>query len=113
MKLKWIIRVVAVVLVALIILGYAGFAFRDIFRGPQIIVNEPINGSSFASSSVAIKGVVDRVQSIELNGRLILIDEQGNFNEIVLLSPGYNVETLQAKDKFGRSTEARIELIKN
>jgi hypothetical protein len=46
-----------------------------------------------------------------LNDRQIFVDKDGTFNEELLLSPGYNVWTIQAKDKFGRIVTKKIELV--
>ncbi len=106
-----ILKVSVIILGILIVLGYALFATHDFILGPTISVTEPANGATFTSPSIRIKGVVLRIQDISLNGRSITIDEQGNFNEAVLLAPGYNVFTLAARDKFGRSKDVRLELV--
>lgn len=97
--------------IILIVAGYALFATHDIILGPSISVSEPINGSSFTTPSIRIKGIVLRIREITLNGRPITIDDKGNFNEAVLLAPGYNLFTLTARDKFGRSKDYRLELV--
>lgn len=108
---KKILRVLVYVVIILIVLGYALFATHDFIIGPTINVSEPLNGSSFLNPSIRIKGVVKRIQAITLNGRPITIDDKGNFNEAVLLAPGYDVFMLTAHDKFGRSKDYRLELI--
>jgi hypothetical protein len=88
-------------LVALIILGYATYASHGFIKGPTVSILQP-KESIFSTSTVSIVGKADRIKTLNLNGRAIFIDEQGNFTETVLLSPGYNVETIEARDKFGR-----------
>jgi hypothetical protein len=106
-----LLRIFAYTLGILIVLGYALFATHDFLLGPTIIVSEPLNGSTFHESSVEIKGQVLRIQDITLNGRSITIDDKGNFEEDVLLAPGYNIFYLSARDKFGRSKDYRLELV--
>ena len=108
---KKILRIGIYSLIALIVIGYAIFASFSFIQGPEIEISYPENGSTFASSTLEIRGVVERSQDITLNGRSILIDDKGNFDEHTLLSPGYNVFTLHARDKFGRSREYRLELV--
>ncbi len=108
---KKIVKIIVFVLISLIVIGYAFFASHDFILGPIITISEPINGSTFTSPGIVIKGVVKRIQDISLNDRSLIIDHEGNFSENVLLSPGYNVFTLIALDKFGRSKEYRLELI--
>ena len=96
-----------------IVVGYAGFAFRDIVRGPSIIITEPINGETFATSSVELRGISERAQFISLNGKPILIDENGAFSEIIVLSSGYNVSIVEARDKFGHTATQKLELVRS
>jgi hypothetical protein len=98
-------------IVILIVVGYALFATHDFIIGPTIVISEPLSGSTSSTSNIHIKGVVARIQDITLNGRSITIDDKGNFNESVLLAPGYNVFELIAKDKFGRQKDVRLELV--
>jgi hypothetical protein len=98
-------------LLALVVVGYALFTTSDLIKGPSITVSEPVNGSTFSSPNIRIKGVVKRIQEITLNGRAITIDDQGNFSEAVLLAPGYNAFLITAKDKFGRSEDVRLQLV--
>lgn len=107
-----LIRIASITIVTVIILGYALFAFRDIVRGPLIEVYVPTPGQSIATSTVLVRGMVLRVQDITLNDRPILIDQSGNFAEILLLQPGYNTITIKGGDKFGRSIHREIEIIR-
>lgn len=109
---RHLIRSGSIIGITVIILGYAGFAFRDLVRGPLIEVYEPISGQSFATSTILVRGMVLRVQDITLNGRPILIDQSGNFREMILLQPGYNTMTIKASDKFGRSTYEEFEIMR-
>jgi hypothetical protein len=106
-----LLRIGTFTLVILIVLGYALFATHDFIIGPTITIYEPQNGSTFTQADVRIKGQVQRIQDIMLNGRSITIDDKGNFNEATLLSPGYNIFELKAHDKFGRSRDVRLELV--
>jgi hypothetical protein len=106
-----ILKTLTFTAVILIVVGYGLFATHDYIVGPTILVREPANGSTFTASNIHIKGVVSRIQDITLNGRSITIDGKGNFDESVLLSPGYNIFELVAHDKFGRSKDVRLELV--
>jgi hypothetical protein len=104
----------AVVMVIVIIAGYSYYASHSIINGPTITLSSPLDSQiDFSTTTVKIEGIALRTQSITLNGRPIVVDESGNFSEIVLLSPGYNVETLIGTDKFGQSTTISRELIYN
>lgn len=95
------------------ILGYTYFQMQSLVTGPIITVLEPQNGAVVTSSHIEIKGTTKNISSINLNDRLIFIDESGAFKEKLLLSPGYNIITLRAEDKFGRNTKDTLELVYN
>ena len=106
-----LLKITAYTVAILIVLGYGIFATHDFILGPTISLSEPKNGSMFTHPDIRIRGIVQRIQDITLNGRPITIDDKGNFNEAVLLAPGYNIFELVAHDKFGRNKDVRLELV--
>lgn len=106
-----LLRITLITILTISVLGYGIYTSYDFVIGPTITISEPQNGDSFLNPSIRIKGVVKRIQEITLNDRPITIDDHGNFNEAVILAPGYNVFKLRAGDKFGRNREVRLELI--
>ena len=105
------IKILIVILLLIGILGYTYFQMQSLVTGPVITILEPLNGATLTSSLVEVTGTAKNISSINLNGRQIFIDESGTFKEKLLLSPGYNIITLRAKDKFGRETEKMLELV--
>jgi hypothetical protein len=106
------LKIGIIVLAALIIASYGAWRSLDYARGPVITVFQPIDGSMIASSTAEIIGRADRVNDLTINGRPISLDEQGNFKETLIVFPGVNIITLDAKDQFGRSTEKQIEVVR-
>jgi len=105
----WIGRSSCIVLFLFIaIFSYAKANF--ILKGIRIEVNlEKDNNSSL----VQINGNAKNAIHLILNGREIFIDKNGNFSETVGLLPGFSVITLNAEDKFGKSTEKKFDLVYN
>lgn len=99
---KHIFRIGIVILLFLIILAYAYLQARKILEGPEIHISSPKNGSTVYTSLLSINGQTKNINFISLDDRPIFIDEQGNFNEKLLLYPGYNIMKFEAKDKFGK-----------
>ncbi len=108
---KKILKFGSILLIIIILVIYAVFESYNYIIGPRIVIYEPINGSTIATSSIIISGTAYRIKDIFLNGRPITIDKEGNFNEILLLFPGYNTSLLYANDKFKRTIEHKIELV--
>jgi predicted ATPase len=79
--------------------------------GPVISISEPSNGATLTSSLIEVLGTTKNISSINLNDRQIFINESGAFEEKLLLSPGYNIITFRAEDRFGRKTQKVLELV--
>ena len=103
---------ITIFIILLCIFSYTAYEIQKLVFGPKIEVLNPQNESSISTSSlIEISGIAKNINNISLNDRKIFIDEQGNFNEKLLLSYGYNTFTIKASDKFGRNTEKTIEVI--
>ncbi|MFZ2205722.1 MAG: hypothetical protein WAV23_03975 [Minisyncoccia bacterium] len=108
---KKILKIILTSLLFLFILIYAFFISRDLIFGVKIKNVNIIDGSKVADSVMKITGVAKNAINLTLNGRDISIDQQGNFNETIILLPGYNVIEIMAKDKFGHSDEKNYKLM--
>lgn len=108
---KTMIKIFLAVLFVSVIVGYSYFQSRNLIRGPQIVLTSPATGSTLTDQVVKIKGNASNISFLSLNDRQIFVDKEGNFNEELLLSPGYNIWTIAAKDKFGRIVSKKIELV--
>ena len=106
-----IIRYSTIGVFIFIVFGYSVYQSRNIVKGPSIIITEPENGTSFNHSPITIKGQAFNNTEISIDNRLIFIDEKGIFKEKYLLSPGYNIITIVAKDKFGKTVKKILELV--
>ncbi len=105
------IKILAAIIIAGIIIAYAIWRSFNYARGPHIDIFEPTNGSAVASTSTTIKGQAKRINNLTLNGNPILIDEQGNFSEVIIVFPGTNRITIIGNDQFGRNTQTLMEII--
>jgi hypothetical protein len=95
----------------LLIIGYSAFQARKIIAGPDLTITSPTIEGIMTDPYIQVTGVAKNIKEISLNGRPIYIDEQGNFNERLVLIAGYNIIELEAKDKFNKETKKTIELV--
>ncbi|HEY0221131.1 MAG TPA: hypothetical protein VGC58_02815 [Candidatus Paceibacterota bacterium] len=105
------IRLISLSFVLLIIIGYGLFQAQKIIVGPVIDIYSPENGRTFNQALIEVEGRAKNVAYINLNDRPIFTDKNGYFKEKFLLSPGYNIIKLDARDKFKKTTEKKLELI--
>lgn len=108
---KNFLKLGSIILGFLIIFGYALFESYDFLQGPNISLIEPQNGSAVSTSSISVKGKASRIKDLFINNKPVLIDREGNFNETILLAPGYNISLLSALDRFKRTIEYKLELV--
>lgn len=102
---KKLFLVVTVITIISAVIWYAYLQSRALIAGPYVNVISPLNGSSFNEPLIQIRGETERVSHIEINGRSIFIDDNGNFTELLLLEQGYNIIEIIAEDRFERNTQ--------
>lgn len=107
---RFYLKIVMVILAFFIIAGYSYFRARDMINGPEITILEPKNGTDFESPDINLTGVAKNVTFLTLNGRQIYTDSTGNFSRKLLLSRGYNIITLVARDKFNKIVDKSLQL---
>lgn len=90
---------------------YGLYNARGFWEGPEITIESPKNGQVFHNSYITVKGKAKNIASILLDGRVIFVDENGNFSENLLLAKGYNIMEAKAVDKFGKEVKARREVV--
>lgn len=90
---------------------YTLFQAQKIIIGPQIRIYSPKNGSTYSQTLIEIEGRATNIAYLNMNDRAIFTDKNGYFKEKFLLSPGYNVIKLDARDKFKKYTEKKLEII--
>jgi hypothetical protein len=101
----WIIIVVVV-----FILSYSYFRLDDLLRGPRLVITSPTDGADLEDPLVTVTGKAERISKITFNGHPIFTDEEGNFSQSLLLSPGYNILVVAAEDRFDRHVTKTLRL---
>jgi len=98
-------------LLAILVGGIATFAYfkmDPLWKGVTI---ETRIDRQTNSNIIWVHGNAKDATYISLNGREIYIDKKGNFSEAVDLIPGLSVITLKARDRFGKVTEKKFNLV--
>ncbi len=102
---------VALTLFFILILGYAYYEARGALYGPHIQVSDEV--TEVSDPFIAIQGKADRIAELSMNGRPISVTEAGEFNEPYLLAPGLNRIMLDAKDRYGRTSQQIVRIVYN
>jgi hypothetical protein len=107
-SIKWWLSAVSYTTLFIVIGIFAYAKTGFLLHGVKILAS--IN-HDYASPIVEVKGNAKNAVYLSLNGREIFIDKDGSFTEPVALLPGLSVVTLNAEDKFGKTSEKKFEVI--
>ena len=69
------------------------------------------DNEKFTGNILKITGNAKNALFISLDGREVSVDQSGHFEETIALSPGYNIVSIVAKDKFGNIDEKNYKVI--
>ncbi len=107
---KFWLRLISVIVFVLIIGAYSYYQARKLIAGPEINIKSPSNGVTVTQPLIDIVGTASNIKDISLDDRPIFIDQQGNFDEKLLLPAGYTIIVLKAHDRFKHYIEKTLEL---
>ena len=105
LTLRKVLGITLATVVLLLVVGYIAFQARFLIAGPQILMTETLPLTT-VNSTVTLTGTTANITRLRLNGRQIFTDQEGSFRELAALTPGINIITLEAEDRYGRLTQA-------
>lgn len=109
-KIKKILSVWVILSTITLVVGYGIFQAKNLATGPTLSITSPAQGASVPDEFATISGTAKNISFITLNDNKIFTDESGNWSESILLSSGYNVITVEAKDRFGRTARKSLQV---
>jgi hypothetical protein len=87
----------------LISLLYGGWRAYPLISGASITVYNPQDGDTVASTTFELSGQVSKVREITVQGRLIPIETDGHFREILMAQYPYTTIIITATDFYGKT----------
>lgn len=91
--------------------GYGIFRAYPLISGPKIVITNLKDGSTVASTTFQVSGIVYRAKEITLQGKPITIDDHGDFTETLVADYPYTILVLVATDKYGVSETKTLRVI--
>lgn len=98
------IRRAAILLLTLGVVVYLGVEIRNLTSAPSLVVTSPPAQSSTSRRTVELIGTTEPEASVTANGRVVPVDRQGHFREVLDLQDGLNTLIIQAMKKRGKTT---------
>ena len=93
------------------VFSFAIFKILNYIQGPRIAIDYPPNGYISDKDFLSINGQARQVSHIYLNGRPILTDEKGYWNDSIIIFAGINKINISANDRFGRKISKNIDIV--
>ncbi|MDC1205512.1 hypothetical protein N8083_01550 [Candidatus Pacebacteria bacterium] len=97
-------------IIVLLLISYMLFQARLLIAGPQITL-DVIPKTLQTKRQISLTGVAENITDITLNGRHIVTDKEGHFNESIVLQNGYTTVSIRAHDRYGRATKLEHEFV--
>ncbi len=97
---------IGALIVLFIVAGtYTYFKMKDALFGSNIKISGIFDGQVFNSPIVNITGTAKKMKLFAIDGRAISFNGASQFNESLVLIPGYNIVNIHSEDSFGRQIE--------
>ncbi len=98
-------------LLLLIALSYGGWRAYPLVAGPSVIISSPKDGEVIPLGTFTMTGKASRVKNIEIQGRSIPIDQDGNFSEILVSQSPYTILVVKATDFYDKTIVKTIRVV--
>ncbi|TSC55377.1 MAG: XRE family transcriptional regulator [Parcubacteria group bacterium Gr01-1014_18] len=82
---------------------YLARSSQEIFTPPNLALSTPPDNYVTREPTVTISGQTQKEAAVKVNGKLILIDESGNFSESLPLQKGMNLLEISAAKKYSKN----------
>lgn len=99
------------ILLGIVFILYCLFQARFLILGPQVSVTSPQDGEIVTSPLVVMRGLARNAAWISLNGGQIFTNEDGLWEEKLIVSPGTSIMTVTVRDRWGRERSKTTRII--
>lgn len=99
------------IIIGIGLLLYIMFQATSLLTGPVVTIHEPQTGFVTEDPTITLRGNVANVSFLHVNDRKIYFDQNGYFEEKLILLPGYNILTVRVTDRFRRETVKTLEIV--
>lgn len=103
-SLRYVLKIIGIGCLVILLFAYVLYQARSFIQGPRIVLSDhhtPLHHEQI----VVLEGNAYNIVQITVNGREIHTNAEGKFSHNLVLEKGYSIVTLNAQDRFGRTTE--------
>lgn len=111
LNLKKILRLGLYILIIGFIIIYGISRSLNYLKGPRISLSQQYDGIATTSESIDMRGIVSRINKLTINNFSVFMDEQGRFEEKIVIFKGMNYISLKGTDRFNRETKITVRIL--
>jgi hypothetical protein len=89
---------------------YTALNTKFLVRGVALEIYGIEDGKVYEVGYLDIEGNARRSVQLLINGRDVSVSQDGDFHDVLVLLPGYNIITVTAEDRFGKITKKTFEV---
>lgn len=104
-------KVFLIGLASVVVFGILGYLYKEIgafSSEARLVVLSPADNLLTEENSVIVEGVTDRDAMIYINGKSVIVDDNGRFKEDLPIQSGPNTINVKAVNKFNKESEESI-----
>ena len=83
------------------LISFIGAKLYPLIHGPEIEMSTVSDGAHLTEPMIRVSGIAKFTKDLVVNGAPLATAPNGSFDENLLINPGYNIITMEGKDRFG------------
>ena len=100
----------AYAILSIVVVVFVTSRFYPLLGKIAIQTNSITDGETINSGVVEIFGQAKKATNLYINGKTTSVTKNGEFEDAIALPEGYNIVTITAVDKFGKTSNEIIKL---
>ena len=96
------ISLISIIALFVVLGGFALWQSSFILKPPELTITQPGLEQQTTLDNILVSGLTDPQATVTLNGEQIFVDNNGTFQETVLLNEGINTLTIISSSRFGK-----------
>lgn len=104
-------KIISVVLISMLFLGLSFYLYTKIdsfVATPELVITTPEKDGIVKENQTVVRGKTGKGNKIFVNNQPVVIDEDGFFNEKIILKNGINVITVKSVNRFGKENKSSV-----
>ncbi len=102
---------VAVLAMGLIFFNYVFYQYQRYSADPLLVLSSPKNNAVAESNFISVKGRTEKESELFINDQKVPVDDAGDFETSLKLSPGVNTLNVFVKNRLGNTAEKTVSVV--